>query len=132
MSILRGTAVAQWLGCCAGLIPAGVSGFFIDIKSFRSHYGPGIDSASNRNEYQEYFMGVKTAGALSRNLGTLTSWNLQGLSMPVMGLLYFYLFIAAPVSITNVILILIGRGTFSWICSLNLTVLKGKLVYYKL
>ena len=30
--------------------------FFIDIKSFRSHYGPGVDSASNRNEYQEYFL----------------------------------------------------------------------------
>ena len=44
-------------------IPAGVSGFFIDIKSFRSHYGPGVDSASNRNEYQEYFLGVKAAGA---------------------------------------------------------------------
>jgi len=25
--------------------------FFIDIKSFRSHYGPGVDPASNRNEY---------------------------------------------------------------------------------
>ena len=37
--------------------------FLIDIKSFRSHYGPGVDSASNRNEYQEYFMGVKAAGA---------------------------------------------------------------------
>ena len=37
--------------------------FFIDIKSFRSHYGPGVDSASNRNEYQEHFLGVKTAGA---------------------------------------------------------------------
>jgi hypothetical protein len=32
-------------------------------KSFRSHYGPGIDSASNRDEYQEYFLGVKAAGA---------------------------------------------------------------------
>jgi len=32
-------------------------------KSFRSHYGPGVDSASNRNEYQEYFLGVKAAGA---------------------------------------------------------------------
>ena len=30
--------------------------FFIDIKSFRSHYGPGFDSASNRNEYQECFL----------------------------------------------------------------------------
>ena len=26
---------------------------------FRSHYGPGVDSASNRNEYQEYFLQVK-------------------------------------------------------------------------
>ena len=40
-------------------MPAGVSGFFIDIKSFRSHYSPGVDSASNRNEYQEYLLGVK-------------------------------------------------------------------------
>jgi hypothetical protein len=24
---------------------------------------PGVDSASNRNEYQEYFLGVKAAGA---------------------------------------------------------------------
>jgi len=47
----------------AGSIPAGVSAFFIDIKSFRSHCGPGVDSASNRNEYQEYFMLVKAVGA---------------------------------------------------------------------
>ena len=65
--IILGTAVAQWLRCCAtnrkvaGSIPAGVSGF--DIKSFRSHYGPGVDSVSNRNEYQEYFLWVKVAGA---------------------------------------------------------------------
>ena len=39
------------------------SEFFIDIKSFRSHYGPGVDSANNRNEYQEYFLEVKAAGA---------------------------------------------------------------------
>ena len=64
-----GIPVAQWLRCCvtnwkvAGSIPAGVSGFFIHIKSFRSHYGPGVDSASNRNQYQEYFLGVKAVGA---------------------------------------------------------------------
>jgi len=46
----------------AGSIPAGVRGYFIDIKSFRSHYGSGVDSASDRNEYQEYFFGVKAAG----------------------------------------------------------------------
>ena len=61
--------VAQWLRCSAtnlkvaGSIPASVSGFFIDIKSFRSHYGPAVDSVSDRNENQEYFLGVKAAGA---------------------------------------------------------------------
>jgi len=59
-----GTAVAQWLRCCAtsqkvaGSFPDSVSGFY-----FRSHYGLGVDAASNRNEYQEYFLGVKAAGA---------------------------------------------------------------------
>jgi hypothetical protein len=28
-----------------------------------SNFGPGVDSASNRNEYQECFLGVKAAGA---------------------------------------------------------------------
>jgi len=28
-------------------------------QSFQPHYGPGVDSASNRNEYQEYFLGSK-------------------------------------------------------------------------
>ena len=57
--------MAQWLRCCAtnrkvaGSIPAGV----VDIKSFRSRYDPGVDSASNRNEYQEHFLGLKAAGA---------------------------------------------------------------------
>ena len=37
--------------------------FSLTLKFFRSHYGPGVDSASNRNEYQEYFLGVKAAGA---------------------------------------------------------------------
>jgi len=64
-----GTAVAQWLRCCAtnlkvaGSIPGGVIGILLDIKSFRSNYGPGVDSASNRNEYQEQILVVKAAGA---------------------------------------------------------------------
>jgi len=64
----------------------------------------GVGSASNRNEYREYFMGVKSGRCvklttyhhpvpLSRNLGTLTSWNTLGLSRPVMGLLYLYIYI---------------------------------------
>jgi len=62
---MQGTAVAEWLRCCAtnrkvaGSIAAGVRGSFIDLKSFRSHHRPGVDSASNRNEYQEHFLGGK-------------------------------------------------------------------------
>jgi len=37
--------------------------FLLEVKSFRSHYDPGADSACNRNEYQEHFLGVKAAGA---------------------------------------------------------------------
>ena len=61
----------------------------------------GVNSASNRNEYQEYFLGGKGGQCvrlttyhhpvpLSRNLGTLTSWNPLGLSRPVMGMLYLF------------------------------------------
>jgi hypothetical protein len=32
-------------------------------RSFRPHYGPGVNSASNRNEYQGYSPGIKAAGA---------------------------------------------------------------------
>jgi len=63
---------------------------------------PWIDSASNRNEYQESFLGGKGGrclGAdnhttfmcrLSWNLGASASWNPQGQSRPVMGLLYLF------------------------------------------
>jgi hypothetical protein len=62
---MRGHAVAKWLRHCptnwkvTRLIPYGVTGFFIDIILPAA----GVDSASNRNEYQEYFLGVKVAGA---------------------------------------------------------------------
>ena len=64
-----GTAVAQWLSAVLQIGRSLVQSqlvtleFFIDIKSFRSHYGPGVDSASKRNEYQECFLVVKAAGA---------------------------------------------------------------------
>jgi len=41
----------------AGFIPDGVTEN--QTQSFRPHYGPGVDSASNRNEYQEYILRVK-------------------------------------------------------------------------
>ena len=69
----------------------------------RPHYGPGVDSASNRNEYREYFLGGKggrCVGAdnfttfmcrLSTNLGVSTSWNSQGLSRHDPGIPFFTL-----------------------------------------
>jgi len=38
--------------------------FFIDII-LPAALGPGVDSASNRNEYQEYFLGGKAGGCIS-------------------------------------------------------------------
>jgi len=32
-------------------------------KSFRSQYGHGVDSVSNRNGHQDHFLGVKATGA---------------------------------------------------------------------
>jgi hypothetical protein len=40
-----------------GSIPDGVN--FSVTQPFRPHYGLKVDSASTRNEYQEYFLGDK-------------------------------------------------------------------------
>jgi hypothetical protein len=37
--------------------------FFKFTLSFQLHYGPGVDSASNRKEYQESFWEVKGRSA---------------------------------------------------------------------
>jgi len=60
----RGSTVVKVLCYKSNSIPASVSGFFIDIK----FYGPGVDSAYNRNEYQGYFLGVKAAVPKADNL----------------------------------------------------------------
>ena len=83
--------------------------------SFLPYCSPGVDSASNRNEYQEHFLDgqrrlVRRADNLSTfmcrlswNLGASTCWNTQGLSRAVMGLLYRYL-----------LSLLIHRNSFSF------------------
>jgi len=67
-------------------------------QSFRPHCGPGVDSASNGNEYQEYFLG--STGGRCVGLTTLSPscadcleiWEPQppGLPRPVMGLLWLF------------------------------------------
>jgi hypothetical protein len=47
----------------AGSVPDGVIGHFLLTLSFWPHYGPRVDSASNRNEYQESSLGIKAACA---------------------------------------------------------------------
>jgi hypothetical protein len=60
-----GHAVTQLVEAQAGYsrvcFPMESLEFFIDLI-LRPHYGPGVDSVWNRNEYQEYFLGVKAAG----------------------------------------------------------------------
>ena len=36
---------------------------FDSLRSHWSHSGPGLNSPSNTNEYQEYFLKVKAVGA---------------------------------------------------------------------
>ena len=94
----RGGAVAWGTALQAGRSRVRLP--MVSLKSFRPHYGPGVDSASNRIEYEEYFPGVKVRRAdnlttfmcrLSWNLGASTSWNPQSLSRPVIVLLYLYI-----------------------------------------
>jgi hypothetical protein len=47
----------------AGSIPDGVTRYFRLHNSSDRTMALGFDSASNRNEYQEYFLGVKAADA---------------------------------------------------------------------
>ena len=61
------------------------------------HYDPGVDSASNRNEYQGYLLGGKGGRSVVLEtlplscadcleiLGASTSYSPKGLSAPVMG-----------------------------------------------
>jgi hypothetical protein len=52
---------------------------FLLTKSFRPHTGPVVGSTSDRNEYQEYFLGVKRPVWSADNLTTFMcrmSWNL--------------------------------------------------------
>jgi len=97
----------EWLRCCAtnrkvvDSIPAGVIGFFIDIKYFRSHYGPGVDSASNRSEYQEHFLRDKSgrcirlttlppSGAVVTKSGNLNFLEPSGAVQACKGTAYYY------------------------------------------
>ena len=114
---LWGTRWRSWLRHCAtsrkvaGSIPDGVTGIFHRHNPSDRTMALWVDSASNRNEYQEYFLGGKGGRCVGLttlppscadclvNLGASTSWNPQGLFRPVMG--FLYLFLLSPLSPTS-------------------------------
>jgi hypothetical protein len=57
-------------------LPSYIAPWTSDLcRNFQPHYGPGVESAPNRNEYQEHFFGVKAAGALlNLNRGARRAW----------------------------------------------------------
>jgi hypothetical protein len=69
--------------------------FFID-RSFQPHYGPGVDSASNRNEYQEHFLGGKGGWCLRLTPlppscgDCLEIWELLGPVQACTGIAYLF------------------------------------------
>ena len=60
-------------------------GWFNEYKIF-PYFLRGKDGAVRRDDFTTFM------GPLSWNLGTSTAWNPQGLSRPVLGLSYLYLF----------------------------------------
>jgi hypothetical protein len=58
------SSVAGWgamlqAGRSRARVPMRSLGSFQFTSSFQAHYGPGVDSTSNRNEYQVYSWGGK-------------------------------------------------------------------------
>ena len=93
--LLRGTRWRSWLR--HSVTRRKIAGsIFRSTWSFRPHYGPGIDSASNRNEEKEYLLWGKggqhvgittlpTSCADRREiLEASTSWSPNGLSKPAL------------------------------------------------
>jgi hypothetical protein len=60
-AFVLGTALQN--GSLRVRFPMALMEFFIDIILPAALRHPGFDAASNRNECQEYFLGVKAAGA---------------------------------------------------------------------
>ena len=85
--------------------PNGVTGIFFGII-LRSHYGPAVDSVSNRNEYQEYFLGDEGGRCVGLTMLPPSFANelqppatLQACNRLVQGLVYLYLYLYLYIAI---------------------------------
>jgi hypothetical protein len=105
-NMVQGTWWCSWLRYCTtspkvGLIPDAVIGIFHWRNPSSQHCGHGVDSASNRNEYQGYLLGCKCSRCIGLTtlppscancleiLGASTSWNPQGLYRDCFSFFFF-------------------------------------------
>jgi len=116
--IIWGARWRIWLRHCAtswkvaSSIPDSVTEIFQGHNFFRPHYGPGVDTVSNRNKYQEYFLGGKGCRCLGlttlplscadcleiwepQTPGTLRAYPGFTFTLP----LYIYIYINSPVTL---------------------------------
>jgi len=65
----------SWLRHCAisRKVAGSIHGNFLLPYFFRQHNDPGVDSVSDRNEYQEYFLGEGGGGKNGRLITLLAS-----------------------------------------------------------
>ena len=67
--IIGGTRWRSWLRHSAKSRKVeGSISYFSLIHSYRPPYGPVVDSVSNRNKYQEYFLGVEGGRCLGQTI----------------------------------------------------------------
>jgi hypothetical protein len=101
--------MAIWCDCC----PHWWCRWNFSLTSpFRTHYGPGVDSASNRNEYQEYFLADK--GGRCVGLTTLPPSCADFLESGSLNLLKPSGSVQACNGIANFTVLGVGRVTELW------------------
>ena len=118
-----GTRWRSWLRHCAtsrkvaGSIPDDVTGIFLWHNPSRPHYGPGVDSASNRNEYQEYFLGGKGGVPIVLKSGSLSLLEHSGSVQACNGIALSFNIICVAIQV--------AARSKAWVCGRSLAGIVG-------